>query len=61
MKIAKRRGMKRAIVTVARRMAVVIHRIWVDGTEFLGQCLAPRTASMASTSMLPLLYSWPRR
>jgi hypothetical protein len=34
MKIAKRRGMKRAIVAVARRMAVVRHRIWVDGTEF---------------------------
>jgi transposase len=34
MKIAKRRGMKRAIVAVARRMAVVMHRIWVAGTEF---------------------------
>ena len=34
MKIAKRRGLKRAIVAVARRMAVVMHRIWVDGTEF---------------------------
>ena len=34
MKVAKRRGMKRAIVAVARRMAVVMHRIWVDGTEF---------------------------
>jgi transposase len=34
MKIAKRRGMKRAIVAVARRMAVMMHRIWVDGTEF---------------------------
>ena len=26
--------MKRAIVAVARRMAVVMHRIWVDCTEF---------------------------
>jgi transposase len=34
MKIAKRRGIKRAIVAVARRMAAVMHRIWVDGTEF---------------------------
>ena len=34
MKIAKRRGMKRAIVAVARRMALVMHRIWVDCTEF---------------------------
>lgn len=34
MKIAKRRGMKRAIVAVARRMAVVMHRMWVNGTNF---------------------------
>ncbi len=34
MKIARRRGMKKAIVALARRMAVILHRIWVDGTEF---------------------------
>ena len=34
MKIARHRGMKRAIVAVARRMAVIMHRIWADGTEF---------------------------
>jgi len=26
--------MKRAIVALARRLAVIMHRIWVDGTEF---------------------------
>ena len=34
MKIAKNRGLKRAIVALARRLAVIMHRIWVDGTEF---------------------------
>jgi transposase len=34
MKIARRRGMKKAIVALARRLAVILHRIWVDGTEF---------------------------
>jgi transposase len=34
MKIAKRRGMKKAIVALARRLAVIMHRMWVDGTEF---------------------------
>ena len=34
MQIAKRRGMKKAIVALARRLAVIMHRIWVDGTEF---------------------------
>jgi transposase len=33
MQIARRRGMKKAIVALARRLAVVMHRIWVDGTE----------------------------
>jgi transposase len=34
MQIARRRGMKKAIVALARRLAVVMHRIWMDGTEF---------------------------
>jgi transposase len=34
MKIARHRGMKKAIAALARRLAVVMHRIWADGTEF---------------------------
>ncbi len=34
MQIARRRGMKKAIVALARRLATIMHRIWVDGTEF---------------------------
>ena len=34
MKIAKHRGMARARVAVARKLAVVLHRMWSDGTEF---------------------------
>jgi transposase len=34
MQIARRRGIKKAIVALARRLAVIMHRIWVDGTEF---------------------------
>ena len=34
MKIARYRGMKKAIVALARRLAVIMHRIWVDGTDF---------------------------
>ena len=29
MQIARRRGMKKAIVALARRLAVIMHRIWV--------------------------------
>jgi transposase len=34
--IAKRRGMNRARVAVARRLAIVLHRMWRDGTAFRG-------------------------
>jgi hypothetical protein len=34
MKIARQRGIKKAVGALARRLAVILHRIWVDGTEF---------------------------
>jgi len=34
MDVAKRRGPKRARVALARRIGVIMHRMWIDGTEF---------------------------
>lgn len=34
MEVAKRRGMKRATVALARKLATVLHRMWVDGSDF---------------------------
>jgi transposase len=34
MKVAKRRGMARARVAVARKLAVILHRMWCDGSKF---------------------------
>lgn len=34
MEVAQRRGMKRAKVALARKLATVLHRMWVDGTDF---------------------------
>jgi transposase len=34
MRIAKRGGAKLAKVALARKLAVVLHRIWIDGTTF---------------------------
>ena len=34
MRIAKRSSLRRAKVAVARKLAVILHRMWVDGTEF---------------------------
>lgn len=28
------KGRRRAVVAVARKLAVLLHRMWVDGTEF---------------------------
>lgn len=32
--VARRRGMRRAKVALARRLAVVMHRMWINGTPF---------------------------
>ena len=34
MAVAKRRGMRKACVALARKLAVILHRMWVDGTSF---------------------------
>jgi transposase len=34
LEVLKRRGKMRAQVAVARRLAVIMHRIWLDGTSF---------------------------
>ena len=34
MDVAKRRGSKRAKVALARKIAVILHRMWIDGTTY---------------------------
>ena len=34
LEVAKRRGARRAEVALARKLATVLHRLWVDGSEF---------------------------
>ena len=34
LEVAKRRGMRRAKVALARKLACILHRMWVDGSEF---------------------------
>ena len=44
-RVARRRGMKRAIVAVARKMSMVLHRMWINETEFRwGKEPAPQPA-----------------
>jgi transposase len=34
LRIAKRSGLKKATVAVSRKLAVILHRMWIDGSEF---------------------------
>jgi transposase len=34
MTVARRGGLKKAVVALARRIAVIMHRMWIDGSEF---------------------------
>jgi transposase len=55
-RLIKTKGRRRAIVAVAREIAVVLHRMWVDGTEFrLG------SEAAACADRLPSTRSWPDR
>jgi transposase len=33
-RLTKRNGLRKAKVAVARKLAVFLHRMWIDGTEF---------------------------
>jgi threonine dehydrogenase-like Zn-dependent dehydrogenase len=52
-RVAQRRGIRRAIVAVARRLAVVLHRMWVDGSEFALPLVLSRGLSRHTTSSTP--------
>ena len=34
MQLAKKRGHRRAVIAVARKLAVILHRMWIDDTQF---------------------------
>ena len=34
MKVKKNRGHKKAVVAVARKLAVILHRLWIEETQF---------------------------
>lgn len=40
MNLGRRRGMKKAIVALSKRLAVILHRIWIAGSEFQWSWLA---------------------
>lgn len=45
LRLAKRSSMKNAFVAVARKLAILLHRLWVDGTTFQWTTLQEKPAS----------------
>jgi transposase len=48
LRISKRSGIKKATVAVSRKMAVIMHRMWLDGTDF--RCSKDPGAAAATLS-----------
>jgi transposase len=48
MKLAKRAGMKKAKVALARKLAVILHRMWTDGTAFMAKKAGKAPAPVAA-------------
>lgn len=42
--IARRRGSKRELVALARRIGVILHRMWVDDADFRSDTAVPQAA-----------------
>jgi hypothetical protein len=36
-KLMKTKGHRKATIAVARKLAVILHRMWIDGTDFRWQ------------------------
>jgi transposase len=57
LKIAKKRGHKRACVAVARKLSVIMHAMWRDGSTF--QFKAPAAREKQRTKRTPKLLAGP--
>jgi transposase len=45
LKLIKRVGVKKALVAVARKLAIIMHRMWVNGADFSFGKIEPFIAS----------------
>lgn len=60
--VAKRRGRQKAVVALARRLAVIMHRMWRDGTKFhwTRQDIMPKAPDRARPLQLAAVRVAPR-
>jgi transposase len=52
-RLAKRTGLRKAKVAVARKLAVILHRMWIEGSEFKW------SSTEAATALPPVTRSAP--
>ena len=45
LRLAKRSGLKKAKIAVARKLAIIMHRMWVDGTSYRWTSAEPAAAA----------------
>jgi transposase len=45
MKLAKRAGRAKAKVALARKLSVILHRMWGDGTTFADKAISPKSVA----------------
>jgi hypothetical protein len=45
LRLAKRSGLKKAKIAVARKLAVIMHCMWVDGASFRWSATEPTAAA----------------
>jgi len=43
LRLAKTKGHRRAVIAVARKLAVILHKMWIDGTDFRYGSTEPTT------------------
>ena len=61
MRLAKRAGMKKAKVALARKLAVIMHRMLVDGTLFKSAAVAAERRAPAGFPRPPSTPAFPKR
>lgn len=45
MKLARRAGMSKAKVALARKLGIILHRMWVDGKQYVDRAGSPKPAA----------------
>lgn len=53
MRLAAKRGHKRAVVAVARKLAVIMHRMWLDGSTFRFSAQEAQPGDIAGAMPVP--------